>query len=164
VKYAISSGRLVVTARSSLHDTTTTWPRISGEVDADAADLGRAALSLEVDMQELDAGDFLKNRKLKKDLELARHPTARFRLARLDGIVAEPGGFAAQAIGPLAWRGRELEIAAAGSGTLDDHRFTARARFDLDVRRLGVTPPRFLMFKVEDVVTVEISIAGPRVG
>jgi hypothetical protein len=37
-------------------------------------------------------------------------------------------------------------------------------RFDLDVRSFGVDPPRFLMFKVENVVSVEVSLAARRAG
>ncbi len=34
---------------------------------------------------------------------------------------------------------------------------------DLDIRDLGLSAPRFLMFKVEDEVTVSVVIRGARV-
>ena len=37
MKYAISSGRLTVKARSSVHDTTTTWDKVTGTDEAPAA-------------------------------------------------------------------------------------------------------------------------------
>jgi hypothetical protein len=182
MKYAIERGRLVVTARSSVHDTKTVWDRVSGTAEADPADLATgASLAVAVDMTSFDAGDFLKNRKLRKDLELERHGPARFALAGLDDVQVATygsppmqtsgdlrraigggaaGGFTARARGQLVWRGRSLDVVAAGSGRIDAAGFTASARFELDVTRLGVTPPRFLMFKVEDTVLVEVELVG----
>jgi hypothetical protein len=103
VKYQIDSAasRVRVTARSSVHDTETVWNRLSGEVDADAAELASAGatVALTVDMTAFDAGDFLKNRKIKKDLALDRNPSASFRLVRLDGVADQGGGaFTATAV------------------------------------------------------------------
>jgi len=39
-------------------------------------------------------------------------------------------------------------------------RVTARATFELDIKRLGLTAPRFLMIKIEDEVSVEVSVTG----
>jgi polyisoprenoid-binding protein YceI len=161
VRYRIERGRVVVMARSSIHDTRTVWSALGGSAEADPAELTASArLEVEVDMTSFDAGDFLKNRKLRKDLELERHPTARFTLTGLEAVAAAADGFTATARGTLAWRGRSLELAAAGRGRIDRAGFTATARFELDVTRLGVTPPRFFVFKVEDVVAVEIELSG----
>jgi polyisoprenoid-binding protein YceI len=160
--YRIESGsRVVVRARSSIHDTDTVWDALSGTVTADPADLAAAAVELAVDMTRHDAGDFLKNRKLKKDLAVERYPTARFRLAALREVAEiAPGRFTAVAEGGIEWRGRTVSIAASGEGTLDAAELRATARFDLDVRGFGVEPPRFLMFKVEDVVAVEVTLVA----
>ena len=48
----------------------------------------------------------------------------------------------------------------AGRGTLDDMAVSAHATFDLDIRRLGLSAPRFLMFKVEDEVTIAADLRG----
>jgi hypothetical protein len=42
-------------------------------------------------------------------------------------------------------------------------RVEASATFDLDIRWLGLAAPRFLIFKVEDEVTVEVAIRGTSV-
>lgn len=161
VRYRIERGRVVVMARSSIHDTRTVWDRVSGGATATPGDLAAGAtLDLEVDMTAFDAGDFLKNRKIKKDLELDRHGRARFTLTALEDVTAQGGGFAARARGRLAWHGKEIEVVADGRGTLDGDGFTATARFELDVTRLGVTPPRFFVFKVEDVVAVDVELSG----
>ena len=161
--YRIDGGqsRVVVLARSSIHDTDTVWDAVSGTVTADAADLARAEVELSVDMTRYDAGDFFKNRRLKKDLGVEKYPTARFRLASLREVAeVAPGKFTARAEGTIEWRTRTVSIAASGEGTVDATQLRATARFDLDVRGFGVEPPRFLMFKVENVVAVEVTLVA----
>jgi hypothetical protein len=53
-----------------------------------------------------------------------------------------------------------VPLELAGSGTLDRERLTARARFELDIRKLGLSAPRFFMFKMEDVVTVDVEVSS----
>ncbi len=161
--YRIERGRVVSTARSSIHDTRTEWSTLAGTIEADPTTLtaGEAKAEIAVDMRAFDAGDFLKNRKLKKDLGVERHPEARFSLRGLRDVVDRGGGrFDAIADGEIAWRGRTAAIEARGSGTLDAVSLEATARFELDVTSLGVTPPRILMFKVEEVVTVEVELSA----
>jgi polyisoprenoid-binding protein YceI len=165
VRYRVTAGTLTVQARSKIHDTRTVWNRISGDVTADPetlAEVGPGATSavFEVDMTAYDAGDFLKNRKLRKDFDLDAHPKARFTLRELRGVVRTGATFTATAVGELAWRGKQIELTLAGRGTLDDMRLEASATFELDIRRLGLQAPRFLIFKVEDEVTVEVAIRG----
>jgi polyisoprenoid-binding protein YceI len=156
-----AGSRVVVSARSSIHDTKTVWDAVSGTVTADPADLGAAAAELAVDMTRYDAGDFLKNRKLKKDLGVEKYPTARFRLAALSEVVeTSPGRFTALAEGTIEWRQRTVAVEARGEGTIEPGELRATARFELDVRGFGVEPPRFLMFKVEEVVAVEVTLVA----
>jgi hypothetical protein len=63
----------------------------------------------------------------------------------------------------LDWRGRKLELVLAGQGKLDDMSVSASATFELDIRDLGLSAPRFLMFKMEDQVTVAVTISGQAV-
>lgn len=150
---------VVVEARSSIHDTHTRWSGVAGTIEADPADLAAATAALTVDMTRHDAGDFLRNRKLRKDLHVDRYPTARFRLARLRDVADRgAGSFAATADGVIAWHDREVEVTAAGEGTVTADRIAATARFELDVRAFGVEPPRFLMFKVEEIVAVTVTL------
>jgi polyisoprenoid-binding protein YceI len=162
-RYVVAAGSsLVVKARSSIHDTKTVWSKVTGEVTADAATLATAGAvaTFTVDMTAFDAGDFLKNRKLRKDFDLEKHPQATFTLTGLRDVVGEGGRFKATAEGVLRWRGREVTLTVAGEGTLDDSRLAAVGRFELDIKRLGLSAPRFLMFKVEDEVAVEVTLAG----
>ena len=151
--------QVVSLARSSIHDTRTVWNKIAGTIEADVDSIAGATAKLTVDMRAFDAGDFLKNRKLKKDLEVARYPEAQFELSGLDDIERKAeGSFEATARGVIRWRGRAVDIAATGKGTLSGSSLEATASFDLDVTHLGIAPPKFLMFKVEKVVTVEVTL------
>ena len=154
-----ANSRIVVKARSSIHDTSTTWSRIDGTAEADPAALAQAHASFSVDMTAFDAGDWLKNRKLRKDLSLASHPTASFDLTTIRDLhQSDDGSFAAVADGILRWRGKEVPVAITGRGRIDAATVDVTGTFELDIRRLGVEPPRFLMFQVESEVTVEVTL------
>jgi hypothetical protein len=185
VRYRVTSGTLTVRARSRIHDTTTVWNRVTGEIVADPDTLAAAPVlapgpgdgpdgpdgpdrggptgtsaRFEVDMTAFDAGDFLKNRKLRKDFALEAHPRARFVLTALRGVVRTGTAFTATAVGALEWRGKRVELTLSGRGTLDPMAMEASATFELDIRWLGLAAPKFLIFKVEDEVTVEVVIRG----
>lgn len=152
---------LVVRARSSVHDTNTTFDKVTGTVEADPAALETtgATARFEVDMASFDAGDWLKNRKLKKDLDLGAHPTASFELRELRDVVrADDGRFEATAVGVIRYRGRELAMEIRGTGTMDERGIDAAGSFELDIRALGMQPPKILMFKVEPEVTIEVTL------
>ncbi|HTM20243.1 MAG TPA: YceI family protein [Kofleriaceae bacterium] len=156
-----AASRLLVQARSKIHDTRTEFTRITGEVDADPAALTErgASARFSVDMAAFDAGGWMKNKKLEKDLDLARHPQASFELRALRDVVrAADGGFTATAVGTLRYRGRELEVTIAGRGRIDDGAIEASGSFDLDIRQVGMEPPKFLVFKVEPEVTIEVTL------
>jgi polyisoprenoid-binding protein YceI len=165
VRYRVASGTVTVQARSRVHDTTTVWSKVSGEIVADPRSLadGGTTARFEVDMTVFDAGDFLRNRKLRKDFDLEAHPTASFELRRVGSVVRDGASFTATAEGVLGWRGRQIELVLAGRGTLDAMTASAHATFELDIRRLGLSAPRFLMFKMEDEVTVAVTIRAPAV-
>lgn len=160
MKYQVRSGKLTVKARSSVHDTTTVWSHVGGDVEADPDAIEAAKATFRVDMTAFDAGDWLKNRKLRKDFELDAHPTATFELQRVSDVVRDGAKFTAKAGGLLRWRGKDVPLELAGSGTLDRERLAATARFELDIRKLGLQAPRFFVFKMEDEVTVEVEVQG----
>jgi polyisoprenoid-binding protein YceI len=160
MKYSVSGGRLTVKARSSVHDTTTVWDTITGNVDADAGAIEQAKATFSVDMTKFDAGDFLKNRKLRKDFAMDDNPTATFTLTRVSDVVRDGSKFTAKAEGTLRWRGKEVVLVLSGQGTLDEKHVEAKGTFELDIRKLGLSAPRFFMFKMEDEVTVEVTVRG----
>lgn len=160
MKYAIKSGTLTVKARSSVHDTTTVWNRITGEVEASADAIENATATFSVDMTAFDAGDFLKNRKLRKDFAMDSHPTATFTLSRVSDVLRDGEKFTAKAEGTLRWRGKEVPLVLTGQGSLDERRVEARGTFELDIKKLGLTAPKFFVFKMEDEVTIAVSVSG----
>ena len=161
MKYKVEAGKLTVKARSRVHDTTTVWDKVTGEVEADADTLATAGAqaTFTVDMTSFDAGDWLKNRKLRKDFDMDAHPRAIFELRSLRDVVRDGPTFSATAEGVLKWRGREVVVTLVGQGKLDAS-LEASATFELDIKQLGLAAPRFLMFKVEDEVTVDVSVRG----
>lgn len=162
-RYQIGAGsQLRVTARSKVHDSSTVWDTITGEVEAEAATLATAGAKARfvVDLAKFDAGDWLKNRKLRKDYDLDHDAQAELELTGLDDVVADGDRFRATARGLLRWRGKEVVLAIAGDGRLTGDRLEATGRFELDIRTLGLTAPRFLMFKVEDAVAIEVVLRG----
>ncbi len=160
MKYSVTAGKLSVKARSRVHDTTTVWDKVTGEVDADPDAIEKAKASFAVDMTSFDAGDWLKNRKLRKDFDMDDHPRATFELRGVSEVVRDGAKFTAKAEGVLRWRGNELVLVLAGQGTLERDRLEASATFELDIRKLGLQPPKFFVFKMEDEVTVEVSVRG----
>lgn len=161
-----TASRMVVRARSSIHDTSTTWSALSGEIDArpDTLEEQGATADITVDMTEFDAGDWLKNRKLRKDFDLAAHPRASFHLSALDDIRRDGDRFQATARGTLRWRGKTVQLSVAGEGTLTGTALEAKGVFDFDIRELGLQAPRFLMLKMEDVVAVEVTLRATASG
>jgi polyisoprenoid-binding protein YceI len=155
-----AQGKLSVKARSSVHDTTTIWDKITGDVDADPDAIEQAKATFSVDMTAFDAGDWLKNRKLRKDFELERYATATFILEKVSDVVRDGAKFEAKAGGTLEWRGKRVPLQLAGKGTLDRDRLAATATFELDIKLLGLQAPKFFVFKMEDIVTVEVSLTG----
>jgi len=162
VKYRITAGKLTVRARSRLHDTTTVWDRITGDVEAapDTLATAGAAAGFRVDMTSFDAGDWLRNRKLRKDFDLDAHPQATFELRTLRDVQRDGPTFTATAEGLLRWRGKEVMLTLAGKGKLDAEGVEASATFELDIRKLGLSAPRFLMFKMEDEVAIDVTVQG----
>ena len=162
MKYRITEGKLTVRARSRIHDTTTVWDRITGDVEADPETLATAgaAAGFRVDMTSFDAGDWLRNRKLRKDFDLEGHPQATFELRGLREVHRDGPTFTATAEGVLRWRGKEVALTLAGQGKLDAAGLEATATFELDIRKLGLSAPRFLMIKMEDEVAIDVIVKG----
>jgi len=160
-KYTIDSktSKLVVTARSSVHNTDIDWVGITGTIDAESGgDSGAMAASIDVDMSTADAGDWLKNRKMRKELQLDKHASAHFDLESVEDLSENGSAMQATLRGTLSWRGKSIAVTATGEGTLLPGSLVATAQFDIDMTQLGITPPKVLMLKIEDVVNCRIEL------
>ena len=163
VRYRInqSRSRVLVTARSSVHDTETEWAEVSGFIEVDPLDPNAgASAEIEVNMASFDAGDWLKNRKLRKDMDFDKHPLATMKIEKLENVQRDGAKVSATLHGALAWRGKEIAVVVTGSGTLDDKELRAQGNFDINVTKLGITPPKVLMIKVEDVVSCKVDVVA----
>lgn len=162
MRYRVDAGKLTVKARSKIHDTTTVWDKITGDVEADPETLATtgAVAKFTVDMTSFDAGDWLKNRKLRKDFDMDGHPRATFELRALRDVQRDGNRFTATADGALAWRGKEIVVTLQGEGTLDATTFDVRGSFELDITKLGLSAPRFLVIKMEDIVAIDVGVRG----
>jgi len=158
--YAVSGGKLTVKARSTVHDTTTVWDKITGDVDADPEAIEQAKATFRVDMTSFDAGDWLKNRKLRKDFDMDGNPVATFTLERVSDVKRDGDKFTAKAEGKLSWRGKEVVLVLTGHGALSADRVEATAKFELDIKKLGLAAPKFFMIKMEDEVTIDVTVRG----
>jgi hypothetical protein len=161
-RYAITKGEVVVKIRSSIHDSITVWSKPGGFITLDPeAPANGPNSEITLDMRVFNAGDRLKNWKVKSDLEPDKYPEAKFQLSRIESL-REPtaGTFEGIALGIILWRGKSAEIRAKGTAVIDRRTIEAKATFELNVRSLGVEPPKILMFKVEEVVTVEVTLAA----
>src|SRR5690606_13688149 len=126
----IERGRVLVTARSSIHDARTERSVVTGIAEVVPAEVAvDPRLAVEVDMTRFDAGDLLRNRKVRKDREVDRHHLARVTLGGLEEVTTTADGFAARVRGHLAWHDRSIEVVARGNGRLDGHGFQASATF-----------------------------------
>ena len=161
--YKIGSGsRVQVKARSKIHDTTTVWDHVAGTVESSPDTLATegAKARFAVDMTKFDAGDWLKNRKLRSDFEMDAHPEAIYEVRAIRDVVRTGDRFTAVAEGVLRWRGREVALTIQGQGTMTATSIDATGTFDLDIKQLGLRAPRFLMIKMEDEVSVEVTLRG----
>lgn len=162
-RYTVGAGsKLQVKARSNIHDTVTTWTVVRGEVDADPDTLSTAGAKARftVDMTQFDAGDWLKNRKLRKDFAMDDHPSAVFELTAIRDVVRAGSEFTATAEGVLRWRGKDVTLVIQGKGTVDSRGLAATGTFELDIKQLGLSAPKFLMFKMSDEVAIEVTLRG----
>lgn len=160
--YKIDSraSKLVVTAKSSVHDTDTEWRGITGTISVEPDKLASIAGGVQVDMTTADAGDWLKNRKLRKDMNFAEHPLATMEIERLEDVEQDGVRVSATLHGTLHWRGKSVALVVTGKGTLDQRELRARGSFQIDVTTLGITPPKVLMIKVEDVVHCSVEVVA----
>lgn len=159
--YRVEAGTSVtVKARSSIHDTVTRWDKVSGTVEADpgALDGGGTRATFTVDMGAFDAGDWLKNRKLKKDLAADKYPTAVFELREVKDVTQNGDAFEATATGVIRYRDHEVAVEIKGTGTMSAGSIEAKGAFDINIRGFGMEPPKVLMFKMEPEVTIDVTL------
>jgi polyisoprenoid-binding protein YceI len=152
--YRIERGAVTAVARSPIHDSEATWRRVSGtiELDVDApADAPRVELAVEMAAFEVGLG---KRGALADLLDARRYPRASFRLTAL-----ELGG-RERARGVIGWRGVDVEIDADLVRAASADRLRAELRFELELPRFGVRPPRVLGVALAPRVSIHATLTA----
>lgn len=148
-----------VEARAPLHSTHAEGRALSGSVTVDPADpVATLRLDLTAEIGTIKSGEYLLDGKSHAHVESARHPTARFVSTRVTGSPA-----ALRIEGTITWRGRDVPLTTTARADLGPTETRGRATFELDMRSFGLTAPKLLFLKVQDVVKIEVEIvAVPR--
>ena len=154
--------KLVVMARSKVHDTTLVWTGVRGSIEADLSDLSATRSDITVDMSTGDAGDWVKNRKLRKELNFEKNPSASFALESIGDLQHTGDSVSATLKGKLSWRGKTIDVSVQTQGTLNESSLVVSGKFDIDMTLLGIKAPKVLMIKIDDVVNCEIAIHAAR--
>ena len=152
--------KLVVMARSRLHDTNIVWNGITGSIDANVDGLDSAKSEISIDMTTGNAGDRLKNRTLRKELNFDKNPKATFSLQSVEKLEQNEQGVRAQLQGQLTWRGKTITVDCKTEGKVTETGLEVTGTFDIDMTTLGITPPKMLMIKIDAVVNCTITIVA----
>ncbi len=146
--------------RSNVHDFQVVWHQLRGDIVVDPSALANGAeVSIEVDMNDFDAGDRLRNRKLRSDLELDKNPRAWLDQVTIKEIVqAADGEFEGAIAARLRYRGCESAVVVWGQGKIDAQSISLTCEMSLRMQELGIVAPRFLMFRVADEVRLNAAI------
>ncbi len=159
MRYKIQRGLVEITAKSGARETTAKFSKVEGTIEFDPDAPWAAQVDIQIDMRIFDAGDKFKNWKLKEELDADAHPTATLILARVDDAhEITAGSFTGTATGQVKWRDHAPMVKLKGKASVDRRSIDARASFDVDLRKLGFGPQKFLMFKVDEIVAVHASV------
>ena len=164
MRYRVDTGgsRLVARARSPMHEVQIIWNSMRGTVSVDPSNPTKGVeATVEVDMLQYDAGDWLRNRKIRKDLALPRYPLATMELRKLMNLEAgSTGELHGEMEALLHWRDRTVSLPVRGQGKVSDKSLFAVCTFQLEMGQLGISVPTFLMFRMDELVSLEATVVG----
>ena len=162
MRYVVDNeaSKLIARVRSSLHEVEIVWDAVRGSFELNPEDLAAGIEgSVEVEMTRYDSGDWLRNRKIRNDLRLRDYPHARLELGKLVEMrTAESDGLVGKIEGVLQWHGHTVPVTVSGTGTVNAKTVSAQCSFRLKMGQLGITVPRFLMFRMDEEVLLEATI------
>jgi polyisoprenoid-binding protein YceI len=146
-----------VRAQSRLHGVKSLGAGLNGYVAGnfdDPRSLAEGRISFP--MAQMSFGDRIRDFALRRQLNIKRWPQAHFDVQRVE--VQERDPWRIQVIGVLSYHDHTLEINLPASGSVSDTQMNATAQFTINLPDIGITPPRFLMFKMANTVTVEVRL------
>ena len=151
-----TKSRVLAIAKSNVHDLNFSMPLIGGSLTChEDNNVLRWAGEIEVNTSKADAGDFLRNRKLHKELGSREFPKARFTLMALE---LPKDQASAKVAGTIQWRNTSREVNATVRTSITDTNLQAEAEFEIRATDFDITPPKILMFKVDDTVSVSLTL------
>ena len=109
-------------------------------------------------MANMSFGDRVRDWSLRRHLNTSQWPEARATIDSLSVIESSP--WRVEVNLSLDYRGSTSRVVAHATGSVDDSGLVATARFTLSLPGIGIEPPRFLLLKVANQVTVEVSLYG----
>lgn len=159
MRYRVQRGLFEVKAVAGPGDTVR-FSKVTGEIEVDPdAPPGGARAELAVDVRAYDAGERFKNWTVESELGAEQHPTATFKLTRVENVSEDSSGkFRGQAVGQLSWRDARVDVRFKGQATLTRRELEIRGSFDVDIGKLAFAPTAFRMFREGTVVRVEVHL------
>lgn len=154
----IKTGRVRVTARSSVHDTTAETADVRGtaRLRADGERLYLDALRVEVDLATLRTGDTLKDLELKRRLGDRTGGRAVFEARG----PAEVAAGKARLGGTLTFRGISRPLDVAPEVSADGAGARGRAAFRVRFTDHGLEAPKVLFLKMQEEVDVVVELTA----
>jgi polyisoprenoid-binding protein YceI len=153
--------RLWAEARSSLHPVRVETAGLTGTIEAEVAE-GRVRLGapfrVEIDAEKLRSGNGLVDGELQRRLETRKFP-------RVIGAVnfADETGATWRLRGELTLHGEgRMTDAIVTARVVDENTIEVEGEKIIDMRDYGLTPPKFLMFKVHPDVKIRAKLVAVR--
>ena len=153
-----AQSRLVITGRSTLHAITARGDQLTGEIVVDWESPEPTATVM-APLERVRFGDFVRDAFLRRHLDVKQWPLAIFTLDTAT-ITGTGGERRAALTGTLCYRAQSAQLSTVTTVVQDRDRIDATARFPLDLRDFGLTPPKLLMLEVNPVVQIDVTLVG----
>jgi polyisoprenoid-binding protein YceI len=149
--------------RSSLHPIHAASGQLSGVIEGVLGADGKPDLQaphgarLELPVESIRSGNRLQDMEMQRRMEARRWPAIRVTVRRVWPL-DDTGRCRAQV--EVGAHGRSREVEGEFSLRIDGGRATVEGEHVFDVRDFGLSPPRFLAFKVEPDVRVRVRVVA----
>ncbi len=163
--HRIVEGRMRVQVHSLVHDLAIGCDSLTGSLDANPENLtdGQVGGHVRIDLQALDAGGWLENRRLHQVLESRRFAFADVTVNGARELVRDDAGPVTGWVDCLLrFRERSISLTMQCVVEADGPNLRVDARTKVSLSALGIEKPRFLMFEIDDQMLVEVGLTAQR--
>ncbi len=109
-----------------------------------------------VDLDQLSSGGRVRDWNIRRHLDVKKWPRATFEVESVSVVSREP--WAANLHGTLGFRDQRKRVSVTATGKRNETNLEVQAEFQLCLPEWGLKPPRFLVFKVDDMVSVHVHL------